>query len=421
MSKVVHQVYKSMLIPVQAMSHFLSRPSTPLGQLSLSPRDLQSWALRGLVLFISVFIYTHLASPRPRSPTWPLSIDALNNATFGFQHIYVLSTRDSFRDGQNIYFSLPIHDGGILKAPSTPHPSVLEATSLKTDANAPKRKAHTAVISSVLERGYHTALILEDKTGINARARSELYSIYRALRARPLFEDMQMSDLHKLKNYWDEPDTMIPRGPQPNYLPYFRAPPTPSKDVSIDDYAFERLISGPKLGGAKDYTTANNKLHIGEWDLIFLADCRNRFDEEAQKKLRSSIGKERTPWRRIDWVPERDMTTELWYAEKTDADRELERKMRQQQRDHGRASGSGKEEEELLHEQGLRRVDGMDDACLLAYAVSRRGALKLQKWFGASDPGLGTADLFARFCGGGGEENVCFALGEGVVRERKEG
>ncbi|KPI44829.1 uncharacterized protein AB675_2734 [Cyphellophora attinorum] len=394
MSKLVGRLYSSVLTPVQAMSSFLSRPSTPLGQLSLSRGDLQSWAVRGLVLFLSVFIYTHLASPRPRSPTWPMSVDALNNATFGFQHIYVLSTRDSFRDGQSIYFSLPIHDGGILKPPSTPSPSRARA-----------RLPH--------------CLILEDKTGINARARSELYSIYRALRARPLFEDMQMSDLHKLKNYWDEPDTMIPRGPQPNYLPYFRAPPTPSKDVSIDDYAFERLVTGPKLGGAKDYTTANNKLHIGEWDLIFLADCRNRFDEEAQKKLRSGANRERTPWRRIDWVPERDMTTELWYAEKTDADREIERKIRQQQRDHGTSGKDG--EEELLHEQGLRRVEGMDDACLLAYAVSRRGAVKLQKWFGASDPGLGTADLFARFCGGGDGENVCFALGEGVVRERKEG
>ena len=392
------------------MSSFLSRPSSPLNHLSLSRGDLQFYAVRGLILFFSIYIFSHLTSPHPRTPTWPLAVDALNNATLGFEHIVHLTSKEKYKDDSSVFFSLPVYKGGILKSSDRANPSVIEATTLKVEANAPKRKGYTAVITRILERGYTTTLVIEEKLGINARARAELYSIHRALHARPQYEDMQMSTLHKLKGYWDEPDAMIPRGPQPVYQPYYRAPP--SRDVGIDDYAFEKLVTGPELGATKEHTHKSN-LKIGEWDLIFLASCRAKFDEEAQKKLRSSQ-QERTPWRPIDWVSSPESTTELWYAEKSDPERAYERKIHQKKRDQGLAG-----EKDILG-QGLRRVEGFDDACILAFVVSRRGALKLQKHFGASDPGLGTQDLLARFCGDG-RENVCFVLGEGVVRGEKGG
>lgn len=381
-----------------------------MGSLSLSRGDLQSYAIRGLVLFLSIYIFTHLAASRPRTPTWPLAVNDLNNSSLGFEHILYLTSQPKYKDSRSVYFSLPVHESGLSRKFPIPHPSVLKASVLKVEANAPKRKAHTAAITTILDHGWSTTLIIEEKLGINARARAELYSIHRALQSRPQYEDMSPSDLHKLKDYIREPDTIIPRGPQPNYPPYYRAPQ--STDVSIDDYTFRKMITGPDLGGTKEHTGHRSRLQIGEWDLIFLASCRLKFDEEAQKKLRSA-NKELIPWRRIDWVPEPSETSELYFAEKSDAEREYERKVYQKQRDEGLAS-----EREILG-QGLRRVEGAEDACILAYVVSRRGAVKLQKHFGASDPGLGTQELFGRFCGGG-EENVCLVLGEGVVRERKD-
>ncbi|ETN37290.1 uncharacterized protein HMPREF1541_08281 [Cyphellophora europaea CBS 101466] len=378
----------------------------------ISPREVLHNGARLLAVYLAIVLFNTFTSPNPKSLTYPLSVMQLNNSTLSFETILLLSPKPAFKKQDTVYFSLPPYENGILHAPSSLNgkgeeegKGLLHATPMQTEPGAPKRKGHTAALTRIVERGYSTALIFEDKIGVNARFREELYAVHRALLARPRYEDMQLSELHKLKGYWDEPDAMIPIGPQPTYAPYYRA--APSVDIGVDEYAIERLISGKGLGGVPQ----RDEKEVGQWDLLFLGDCREGWDEEAQKKLRSK-NKERTPWRRVDWVVEPGQASGLWVPERTEVDVLYERKLREKKREEGKVG-----EKEMLG-QGLRRVDGPQDACILAYAVSRRGALKLQKHFGASDPTLGTQDLMARFCGG--DENVCFVLGEGVVRERRE-
>lgn len=374
----------------------------------INRRELISTTIRCVAVLLGIALFRVFTSPNTTQATYPLSVANLNNATLSFETVILLTSKPAFKQKHSVFFGLPPYENGILHASdtaSTPaHRGLLEAQTLMIEANGPKRKGHTAAITRVVERGFSTALIFEEKIGVNARFREELYWIHRALRATPVYEDMQMSDLHKLKGYWDEPDAIIPVGPQPNYSPYYRMPP--SVHTKIDEFAFEKLVTGKGLGRTKD-----RQKGVGEWDLIFLGNCRDQFDEEAQMKLRSQ-NKEITPWRGMDWVPEAKETADLWVPELTEADLKYERLLNQMK------SRNGKVVDGELPGRGLRRSDGMQDACILGYAVSRKGAAKLQKHFGASDPGLGTQDLMARFCGGA--NNVCFTLAEGVVRERKQ-
>lgn len=376
----------------------------------ISPRDLISNAARVLAVVLAITLFTLCTSPNTRPSTYPLSVANLNNATLSFETVLLLTSKPTFKQKRNVYFSLPPYENGILHASADMtdgkerNRGILKSTPLMIEANAPKRKGHTAALTRIVNEGFSTALVLEEKVGINARFREELYWLHRALRARPVYEDVQMSDLHKLKGYWDEPDAIIPIGPQPIYSPYYRAPP--SVDTKIDEFAFEKLMTGKGLGRMKDRQGG-----IGEWDMIFLGDCKEKFDEQAQMKMRSQ-NKEKTPWRRMTWVPEVGQTADLWVPELTEADLMYERQMRMKKRESGKVG-----EKEMLG-QGLRKCDGEQDACILGYVVSRKGAVKLQKHFGASDPGLGTQDLMWRFCEG--KDNVCFTVGEGLLRERKE-
>lgn len=406
-------VQTSLRYAVLVVSPLLLFATTVLRYLSrdASPRELVSHAVRFFAVFSAAWLFTALAASNPRQPAYPLSVAHLNNATLSFETVVVLTSKPAFKQKKSIYFSLPPYENGILHVPEVfddkgkkENDGILHGTPLLVEPSAPKRKGHTAALTRVVEKGFSTALILEEKIGINARFREELYWVHRALRAQTLYEDMQMSDLHKLKGYWDEPDAVIAIGPQPNYSPYYRAPP--SIDTKIDDFAFEKLVTGKGLGRVKD-----RQQGVGKWDLIFLGDCKEQFDEEAQKKLRSQ-NKEKTPWRRMDWVAEPGQTSDLWVPELTEADLVYARQVREKKRETGKVG-----EKEMLG-QGLRKSESVQDACILGYVVSQRGALKLQKHFGASDPGLGTQDLMSRFCGG--SDNVCFVLGEGVVRERKQ-
>ena len=374
----------------------------------ISPRELISTTVRCAAALLAITLFRASTSPNTSQATYPLSVANLNNATLSFETVILLTSKPAFKKKPTVFFGLPPYENGILHASDSAsipaHRGLLEANTLMIEPNGPKRKGHTAAITHVVERGFSTALIFEEKIGVNARFREELYWIHRALRATPVYEDMQMSDLHKLKGYWDEPDAIIPVGPQPNYSPYYRMPP--SVNTKIDEFVFEKLITGEGLGRMKD-----RQKGVGEWDMIFLGDCREQFDEDAQMKLRSQ-SKEITPWRRMDWVPEAKETADLWVPELTEADLKYERLLKESK------SVVGKVVDREMPGRGLRRSDGMQDACILGYAVSQRGAMKLQKHFGASDPGLGTQDLMARFCGGA--NNVCFTLAEGVVREMKQ-
>jgi hypothetical protein len=373
----------------------------------INPRDLISNSLRIIAVFLAVTLFKTFTSPNTSQATYPLSVGNLNNSTLSFETVILLSSKPAFKAKATVHFGLPTYENGILHATSSDAQvahGLLSASTLQIEPNGPKRKGHTAAITRVVEKGYSTALILEEKVGVNARLREELYWIHRALRARPIYEDMQMSDLHKLKGYWDEPDAIIPVGPQPVYAPYYRMPP--SVDTTVDEFVVEKMLKGKGLGRMKE-----RQKGVGEWDMIFLGDCREQFDEEAQMKLRSQ-SKEITPWRRMDWVAKEEETVDLWVPELTEVDRKYEKLLREKKREVGQVG-----EKQMLG-RGLRRSDDMQDACILGYAVSQRGALKLQKHFGASDPGLGTQDLMARFCGGA--DNVCFTLSEGVVRERKQ-
>lgn len=398
---------------ILVLSPLLLFTTTILKYLSryFSPRDLISVAARLLAVFSAIWLFNAFTAPNPRQPTYPLSVAHLNNETLSFETVVLLTSKPAFKQKKTVYFSLPPYENGLLHAPEVlddegkqENYGILHGAPLIIDPSAPKRKGHTAALTRVVEKGYSTALILEEKIGINARFREELYWVHRALRAQTLYEDMQMSDLHKLKGYWDEQDAVIAIGPQPNYSPYYRAPP--SVDTKIDEFAFEKLVTGKGLGRVKDRQPG-----VGEWDLMFLGDCKEQFDEEAQKKLRSQ-NKEKTPWRRMDWVVEPGQTSGLWVPELTEADLVYARQMREKKREEGKVG-----EKEMLG-QGLKKCETVQDACILGYVVSQRGALKLQKHFGASDPGLGTQDLMSKFCGG--SDNVCFVLGEGVVRERKQ-
>jgi hypothetical protein len=359
----------------------------------IAPRTLVSTTVRIAAVFLAISLFKTFTAPNTSQATYPLSVAHLNNATLSFETVILLTSKPAFKQKPLVFFNLPSYENGILRASIHGPPEaagLLEASPLMIEANAPKRKGHTAAIMRIVDKGFSTALIFEEKVGVNARFREELYWVQRAL--------------HKLKGYWDEPDSVIPIGSQPNYSPYYRMPP--SVDTQIYDFPFEKLVTGKGIGRTKE-----SREGVGEWDIIFMGDCKEKFDEEAQMKLRSQ-NKEKTPWRRMDWVPEAEETSDLWVPELTDADYEYARKLREKKRESGAVG-----EKEMLG-QGLRRSDGVGDVCILGYAVSRRGALKLQKHFGASDPGLGTQDLLARFCGA--SESVCFVLGEGLVRERKQ-
>jgi hypothetical protein len=420
------------------MSYFPTQPTRyALPNFDLAPRDLQSYALRSLLFVFSIYIFTHVTSPQLTPPAWPLSASSLNNATLGFESIVLLTSKAAFKPKDRpgglgkdtAYISLPTHVTAYLRSDGDDdggaEPSIVRARAVSVEAEAPRRKGHTAAVGEAVSRGWATTLVFDEGgvaggLAVNARLRRELYGVHRALKARPVYEDLQISELGKWSTKVAR-DTLVPIGPQPVYWPYYRA--KTEGNVSVDDYAFERMVAGKRDAPRDD--------GVGEWDLIFLGDCREKFDEEAQRKLRGR-NQEGKPWRRADWVVEAKQAADLWVRPIEDGGLELENEFewldRERKKKEKLVSKNGRDglpevvddedEDESWPKQSLRRLDGVQDACVLSYIVSARGAVALQKHFGASDPGLGTQDLMHRFCGK--QESVCLCLGEGVVREKSE-
>jgi hypothetical protein len=415
--------------PTQSRTYALPIPT-------LTPRDIQSYALRSLLFILSIYIFTHATTPQLQPPPWPLTTTTLNNATLGFESLILLTSKPAFKPkdrpgGQGkdtAYISLPTHITAYLKSNEGDEASVVRARALSVEADAPKRKGHTAAVGEAVSRGWATTVVVDEGKGlaVNARLRGELYAVARALREMPLYEDLQISELEKRKGR-ERGDTLIPIGPQPVYWPYYRG--RTAGNVSVDEYVFERMVAGKR---DEKKSKGKKKEDVGEWDIVFLGDCKEKFDEEAQRKLRGR-NQEGKPWRRADWVVEAKQAADLWVRPVEDGGLELENEFERLDRERKRKEkllkkNNGKDglpemvddedEDAVWPKQSLQRIDGVQDACILAYVVSARGAVALQKHFGASDPGLGTQDLMHRFCGK--QESVCMCLGEGVVRERTD-